>query len=165
MVKLSYSTKPSMASKIGAHNNKVEANNEELGGEERLCSCPKTKGGFPFACEWGGKCMEGNTVYSCKGLKPNGSIKWEYLGITKGSIKEWISNHYTSFKKIERKNETELSKKMWKEKEEQIVTTLNWSKIAYAKARSANQKSCNLCNKETLLILRGALVSLMKGKN
>ena len=42
-VKLSYSTTPNMAAKMGAHNNKIEASNLK-NGEERPCSCPKTKG-------------------------------------------------------------------------------------------------------------------------
>ena len=62
-------------------------------------------------------------------------------------------------------NETELSKQMWEEKEKNIVTKLNWSKVAFAKSRNANQKNCNLCNKETLLILRGALALLTLEKN
>ena len=49
--KLSYSCMPSMATKIGGHNNKIIKNNEQE--EGRQCDCPKTKGGSKFDCKWG----------------------------------------------------------------------------------------------------------------
>ena len=50
--KLSYSTMPNMAMKIGGQNNRVERDSyKKEGGRE--CDCPKTKGGNPFKCPWG----------------------------------------------------------------------------------------------------------------
>ena len=51
VAKCSYSTMPSMAGKIGSTNNRIEKNNSN--NRERTCSCPKTKGGKPYKCEWG----------------------------------------------------------------------------------------------------------------
>ena len=46
-VKLSYATMPSMAMKIGAHNNNIKRKNNETPDNtvKKLCDCPKTKGG------------------------------------------------------------------------------------------------------------------------
>ena len=80
--KLSYSTMPSMGSKIGAHNKKVEKNNEAKK-ETRDCSCPKTKKGKPFSCPWEGTCLQEGLIYKCEGIDTNSKeTKWEYLGCT-----------------------------------------------------------------------------------
>ena len=45
---------------------------------------------------------------------------------------------------------------MWQNKREGSETKLSWTRVGYAQPRKANQKLCNLCNLETLLILRGS---------
>ena len=87
-------------------------------------------------------------------------LKWEYIGCTGGNIKARISEHYSSFKNKEKINATKLSEQMWKEKERGEVTELTWEKMRRAPARKPNQKSCNLCNFETMEIMRRGTLSL-----
>ena len=95
--KCSYATMPSMASKIGSANNRVEMKNNKV--EDRTCSCPKTRGGKPTTCEWGGKCLLEGVIYKCEGRREGeNQTKWEYIGETGGNIKKRISTHMSTFK-------------------------------------------------------------------
>ena len=107
VIKLSYSTMPNMASKMGSHNNKVEGK-QKTKQRSRLCSCPKTKAGKPFTCPFGKKCLEEGIVYKCTGDNPN----FNYIGLTKGNLKDRISKHDFSFKSFEKEHKTTLSSKM-----------------------------------------------------
>ena len=97
-------------------------------------------------------------VYKCRGNESKGAERneWYYTGMTSGNIKARISDHQTSFKKPEQEQKTELSKIMWKNKRGDKITELNWTRVGYAQARKANQSLCNLCNLETLFIMRGS---------
>ena len=49
---------------------------------------------------------------------------------------------------------------MWEEKERGEESKLSWEGIKTAKPRKANQGSCNLCNLETIHIMRRSAISL-----
>ena len=74
---------PNMGTKIGAQNNRVEMNSRETE-KERTCDCPRTKGGKPFNCKWGGKCFIPGMVYKCKSIGPSNKENWNYIGLTGG---------------------------------------------------------------------------------
>ena len=163
VAKCSYSTMPNMASKIGSRNNKIEATNLKL--SQRACSCPKTRKGQKVNCEWGGKCLIEGVVYKCEGkVKGKDILKWEYIGETGGNIKKRISNHLSTFKYRAKIAQTTLTEKMWEEKDRGEQTDLIWSRMAMARARGANQKNCNLCSKETLLLMNRGPKSLNKNE-
>ena len=144
---------PSMTSKIGSQNNKVE-NNSQKAKKGRECDCPKTKGGKPFKCNWDGKCLNPGMVYKCTARAEDGSEAWNYIGLTGGKIKARISNHIWECK-AKNRCKTTLSKKVVDEREIGIkARTLHWEKLASAKARGPNQRLCNLCNRETLLLMK-----------
>ena len=147
-IKLSYSTTANMASKMGSHNNKVENTNSEEKTPKRICSCPKTKAKQKFQCQFEGKCLEEGVIY--KASAPT----WNYIGLTKGNIKERISKHVHSFKNPDKEHETKLSTKMWELGRVGNIPELKWEKITIAPPRGPNRNTCILCNKEALTIMR-----------
>ena len=90
---------------MGAHNNRVEAKNQNIG-EERQCSCPKTKKRKQFVCKFEGRCLENNIVYQATGDNFN------YIGLTKGNLKDRISKPDFSFRSLDKEHKTRLSTKM-----------------------------------------------------
>ena len=60
--------------------------------------------------------------------------------------------------------QTTLTTQMWKEKDRGEVSELKWSRLAMAKARIPNQSNCNLCSKETLLLMERSSNSLNKNE-
>ena len=153
MVKLSYSTMPSMASKIGANNNKINRDSSIENEVKETCNCPKTKLGQPFTCKFNGTCLRQGLIYKCTATDSNGNVKWNYIGNTSGNIKARISSHDWTFKDKARAATT-LPKQVIKDKEEGRILSHSWERIAYARARAPNNKMCNLCSKETLLLMR-----------
>ena len=99
-----------------------------------------------------GTSLREGIIYSCTGENIIKNCK--FIGLTSKDIKQRISKHQTSFKYEQLRKVTTLSKQMWIEKDSNIISKLSWEKIAYAKERGANQKYCNICNKETLSIMR-----------
>ena len=111
----------------------------------------------------GGKCLLEGVVYKCEGRREGESeTKWEYIGETGGNIKKRISTHMSTFKIRAATPQTTLTNKMWEEKDRGEQSVLKWSKLAYAQARKPNQKNCNLCSKETLLLMDRSKNSLNK---
>ena len=110
--------------------------------------------------------MEG-LVYKCEGKKGdnNEENKWEYIGETGGNIKKRISNHISTFKHRAEIPQTTLTARMWEEKDRGEKTKLVWSKLAIARPIKPNQKACNLCSKETILLMSRSKNSLNKRRN
>ena len=77
-------------------------------------------------------------------------------------MKQRIGNHLQSFRidRPKREKETTLSEQVWKDRREGIVRTLQWEKVAMARARGPNNKRCNLCDTETLFILNKPKISV-----
>ena len=67
--------------------------------------------------------------------------------------KERYRNHKKSFNNIQYRNNTELSKYIWKLKENNKNFKIKWSILSQSKVISAGEKYCNLCTNEKLFIL------------
>ena len=147
--KLSYSMMPNMADKIGEQNCIIE-NRNKVKDKERMCDCPKMKAGNKYECPWGKSCLKEGWVYKYTAVS-NKEEKWNYIGLTGGNIKVRISNHKWTAKKIEN-SKTTLSKKIIEEREKGNIWEEKWERIAAARPRKANQRNCNICSKETLLL-------------
>ena len=74
-----------------------------------------------------------------------------YVGLTATDFKTRWRNHQMSFKHEKRRNDTELSKYLWKLKEKKEGYSISWKIIAKAKAYSNTTKRCNLCITEKFL--------------
>ena len=63
-------------------------------------------------------------------------------------------NHNQSFKNQNKRNTTELSKSVWKTKEEGHEPTIHWSIVTKTKPYKPGSKLCQLCSAEKLTILQ-----------
>ena len=79
--------------------------------------------------------------------------KSSYVGMTGNSFKTMYYNHIKSFKNKRYKNETELSKYMWKLREEEVEHTIMWKKLHQSNTCQRRSGLCNLCLKEMVEIL------------
>ena len=75
------------------------------------------------------------------------------MGLTEGQFKTRYNNHKASFKNEKTKNSTELSKYIWRLKEEDKEYKLDWAVIGRAQPYSNRTKKCNLCNLEKYFIM------------
>ena len=98
-----------MTNLIKQHNARVLKNQEHT--EKRSCSC-RVKDNCP---------LDGKCLHECK----------EYLGTAEREFILRYNNHTMSFRHKKRVNDTELSKYLWKLKEENVDYNLQWSIKAY----------------------------------
>ena len=77
-------------------------------------------------CPLEGNCLVMNIVYiATVRIETNTS---SYVGMTGNNFKTRYYNHLQSFKNKRYKNETELSKYIWKLKEKEVEHTITWKK-------------------------------------
>jgi len=71
-----------------------------------------------------------------------------YIGLTVNQFKKRYQNYQTSFKHVKRRNKTELSKHLWKLKDEKKEFTVTRKIIPKANPYTNLMKRCNLFNTE-----------------
>ena len=71
-----------------------------------------------------------------------------YIGLTANQFKARSRNHQMSFRHVKRRNKTELSKHLWKLKDESKEFTVTLKIIVKAKPYTNLTKRCNVCNTE-----------------
>ena len=76
-----------------------------------------------------------------------------YKGSTEPIFKSRYGNHKKAFNNVRYKNDTELSKEVWKVKERNANYSVKWSVIKQYPAYNQNTKRCILCLNEKLAIL------------
>ena len=76
-----------------------------------------------------------------------------YKGCTEPVFKSRYGNHRKAFNNDKYKNDTELSKEVWKIKERKANYNIKWSVIKQYPAYNQNNKRCMLCLNEKLAIL------------
>ena len=137
---------PNMKQIINAHNKKI-LNSENKIVNGKTCSCEEGP------CPLNGNCLVKKVVYRAdvKNLSDN-SIK-TYLGISEPDFKARYGNHKNSFKYRKNATKTELSKYIWKLKDQNHRYEIKWSIVKQC-ATSYNPvtKSCNLCLSEKFYI-------------
>ena len=122
-IKISYSLMKNMKNFIKQQNARVLMNQEHS--EKRSCNC-RVKDNCPLD----GKCLRECTGYQAN-VVTNNECK-EYFGTTEREFKLHNNNHTMSFRHKKRVNDTELSKYLWKLKEENTDCNLQWNIKAYA---------------------------------
>jgi hypothetical protein len=94
---------------------------------EKKCNCRKAN-----ECPLGKHCLKNSLVYQAEvTTRDNGEIK-HYVGMTANSFKERYRNHQKSFTNATYKNETELSKYIWKLKQ----TTFHFNLVNFKTCRA-----------------------------
>jgi hypothetical protein len=74
--------------------------------------------------------------------------------MTATTFKERYANHTSSFRHKKDSNKTELSKHIWKLKENNQDYTIKWSILKHAISYTGGPKRCNLCLEEKFCILK-----------
>ena len=97
-----------------------------------------------------------------------------YVSLTSNTFKTRYTAHKSTFTNREKESSTELSKHIWKLKEENTPFETSWKIIKQAKPYSPSTKRCNLClwekyyiitaNKDSTLKSRTELVSTCRHK-
>ena len=142
-VKLSYSCMPNMKAVIDGNNKKLLTTNEN---DERKCNCSKNT-----ICPLNGECLANDIVYQATVI--GGDKEETYVGITATSFKARFANHKASFKSEQKRNTTELSKYVWKLKDNNLDYAIKWKILCRAPHYSSKTKKCRLCLAEKYFIL------------
>ena len=104
---------------------------------KRSCNC-RVKDNCPLD----GKCLHKCIVYQ-PNVITNNECK-EYFGTAEGEFKLHYNNTNMSFRHKKHENNTELSKYLWKLKENTYYN-LQWSIKAYASPYKCGTRKCDLC--------------------
>ena len=119
-LKLSYSCMPNMKSIISSHNKAVLSDYHQSQTEtnNKKCNCRKKD-----QCPLDGKCLIQNGVYQATVTTQTSSES--YVGLAT-NFKDRYRNHTASFRHESRRNETELSKHIWKLQDTNKPFSIKW---------------------------------------
>ena len=143
-LKISYSCMSNMETIIKAHNNKIL--NNDTGRTPETCNCRRKED-----CPLPERCTAKNVVYEAK--VHTQSEEKIYIGLTATSFKTRYTSHKASFTHRAKSNQTELSKYIWKLKDDGSPYTLTWRIKKQAQPYSPQSKRCNLCLWEKYFII------------
>ena len=76
-----------------------------------------------------------------------------YIGLTEGTFKQRFSQHKATFKHRKYTNSTELSKYIWKLRDNNQDFNIKWTIISRARPYNNISKLCDLCLTEKLMII------------
>ena len=145
-VKVSYSSMTNISSIISGHNKKVL--NEKIGDCERKCNCRNRKN-----CPLDGHSLTKEILYEAT---INSDLpRYEartYKGITERTFKERHKEHKKTFKNRRYIGESELTKEIWRIKDNDGIPQVTWSILRKSKTYNPRAKRCMLCLTEKLAI-------------
>lgn len=144
-VKVSYSCSRNMGSIIKAHNNQLLATKQQE--QKKSCNCRKK-----HECPLSGNCLASSIIYKAT-VTTNDDDGKHYIGLTDTTFKTRYTNHKHTFNTSKHRNSTELSKYIWKLKDNNVHYNIKWSIIDRALSYSTKTKRCNLCSTEKLHII------------
>ena len=144
-IKLSYGCTQNVENIIKQHNAKLlnEVDNQQA----RLCNCHNKE-----TCPLDGKCLSTCIIYKAEVKTPTDTSV--YYGASEGEFKFRYNNHTKSFRLRRYENDSELSKLIWKLKDDSTPYSLKWSISANAIPYKCGSRSCDLCTTEKVTILR-----------
>ena len=157
-VKVSYSCMDNMERIIKQHNNKVLST--PAARPKSGCNCRKKD-----QCPLSNNCLTPSLIYRAHVKTDTDSTGKSYIGLTEGPFKQRYNNHTLSFRDRKRENSTELSKYVWKLKDEHTSYKIHWSILAKAAAYNNKTKRCNLCLTEKLHIIRADTSTLLNKRS
>ena len=128
---------------------------------KKMCNCRNEK-----ECPLEGECLQNEIVYQATVTTRGVTGTTEtYVGLTATDFKTRWCNHQMSFKHEKRRNDTELSKHLWKLKEKKEGYSISWKIIAKAKSHSNTTKRCNLCITDNFFILSNPQMATLNKRN
>jgi hypothetical protein len=122
------------------HNAHIIRNSQSQNTKTDNCNCDNKN-----TCPLPKQCVTNNIIYKAT---DNKNDTRHYIGMTATTFKERYANHTSSFR-----NKTELSKHIWKLKENNEDYTIKWS-LKHAISYTGGSKRCNLCLEEKFCILK-----------
>ena len=126
---------------ISAHNKRIMRKcTEESQKNAKTCNCRK-----PEECPTSNNCLKNEVVYKAEVVTPENNEKMVYVGMTANTFKERYKNHKKSLNDAKYKNNTELSKYVWKLKHSKKVFNIKWSILSQAHSIKPGGKYCGLC--------------------
>ena len=142
---------PNMSAVILRHNKKLLSalpKTDRPPTADPKCNC-RTK----TACPLDGKCKQKSIVYKAE-ISSNNTTKL-YCGSCSTDFKARFSNRKHSFTHRNKRNATELSKEVWRAKDNGVEPSIKWSIVSTAPSYKCGGSRCNLCLAEKLAILSG----------
>ena len=138
---------PNMGSVIAQHNKQVLNRLSSADTETPPCNC-HNKRDCPLERKFRTKCV----IYKASVCTPNGKTM-SYYGCCETDFKVRYYNHKQSFKISSKRHQTELSRLVWRLKDEGHIPIIKWSIVCNAKPYSSSAMPCQLCLAEKLAIL------------
>ena len=148
-LKLSYSVMPNMKTIIDGSNktlNKTSTLKKE--DNEKSCNCRQKNN-----CPLEGKCRAKNVIYQATVSNNTNNHVATYIGLCSTEFKTRYSNHKASFNHKNKQHHTELSKHIWKLKENNSTYNITWKILAQAQPYTNKTKRCKLCLLEKYFII------------
>ena len=120
----------------------------------KKCNCQK-RANCPMCanCPMSGHCLNESIIYQATVSTIDYKPDQTYVGLTATTFKARFSNHRASFKNPAIKYTTELSKYIWKLKEEDVEYDITWKTLKQAKPYTPTSNRCNLCLWEKYYII------------
>ena len=143
---------------IKQHNNKVLST--PAARPKSGCNCRKKD-----QCPLSNNCLTPSLIYRAHVKTDTDPTGKSYIGLTEGPFKQRYNNHTLSFRDRKRENSTELSKYVWKLKDEHTSYKIHWTILAKAAAYNNKTKRCNLCLTEKLHIIRADTSTLLNKRS
>ena len=98
-------------------------------------------------CPLDNKCLTSSVIYNAQ-VTTKYATK-NYIGLTEGTFKQRFSQHKATFKHRKYTNGTELSKYIWKLRDNNQEFNIKWTIISRARPYNNISKRCDLCIRET----------------
>ena len=143
-VKLSYSVTDNFENIIQKHNSKILCEPDK--NSEKDCNCRNKQ-----KCPVKNKCGSKAVIY--KACVHYNNTTAEYIGSTETTFKTRYNNHTATFRNIDKKNSTTLSKFIW-DKKLNPTPKIDWSIIKVCHTYKPGNKACDLCLSEKLFIIK-----------
>ena len=161
-LKLSYSCMPNVKQLIDGHNKAIlqsaETSQPQQDEGTKTCNCRKKD-----ECPLDGECLVSEVVYQATVKSQN--TQETYIGLTANQFKARYRNHQMSFRHVGRRNDTELSKHLWRLKDDNKEYTITWKIVAKAKPYTNLTKRCNLCNTEKFFLITKPHMATLNRRN
>ena len=168
-VKVSYGCMPNIKAVINAHNKDILE--EKIPLARGKCNCNNKS-----ECPLNGECTTNCVLYEAT-IESNlrGHTAKVYKGITAPIFKSRYGNHKKSFNNTKYRDDSTLSKEVWKIKDKGGDYRIKWKIMKQYPAYNPANKKCSLCLNEKLAILehrddnllnkRSEIVSTCRHKN
>ena len=123
------------------------------------CNCRKAD-----ECPLTGHCLKKSVIYQAT-VKTKEKPDQTYIGLTGDTFKTRWANHKSTFKYSSKRVSTELSKYIWKLKDNNEEYDISWKTLKQAKSYNPASNRCNLCLWEKYFIIHKPHLGTLNKRN